>query len=173
MYQDKLMINPEDKTASDMLDYLLDYEARRLEQENDTEWQKDNLEYDLRITDWILDKTRNDFVYAQNLYAALCNNEFQKNEVWNILTDNKWSCSWRYAGGILANMVGKGDYIDYYCSGIQLHDLTDEQFYQLDYEAKEYYIQSKRFVCEGVIVDEIREDLFKLGWKPVGDHNEI
>ena len=45
------------------------------------EWQKNNLEYDLRSTKWICDSAKNTKTYAQNLYAALCNNEFQKNEV--------------------------------------------------------------------------------------------
>mgnify|MGYP003705677079 CR=1 FL=1 len=31
------------------------------------------------MTDWILEKVRESDVYAQHLYAAMCNNEFQKN----------------------------------------------------------------------------------------------
>jgi hypothetical protein len=41
-----------------------------------------NLEYDLVTTDWILAKARASEAYAQNLYAAMCNNDFQRNDVW-------------------------------------------------------------------------------------------
>ena len=67
------------------------------EHENDMEW-------DLRTTPWILDKVRNSETYAQNLYAAICNNEFQKMAVFPILADKTCSYSWRYAGGIIADM---------------------------------------------------------------------
>ena len=83
----------------------LDYEA-------DPTWQANNLEYDLRTTEWILNKARGSKSYAQNLYAALCNNDFQKRDVMQILTDKLWHCSWRYAGGIVADMLGSGDYLD-------------------------------------------------------------
>jgi hypothetical protein len=110
-------------------DYLDLYKSARQQDEEkmvDPKWQKDNLEYDLRSTDWILEKVRGDDVYAQNLYAAMCNNDFTKREMWPILKDQRWSCSWRYAGGIIADMQEKGDYIDWYCSGIRGNEeLTD------------------------------------------------
>ena len=114
------------------------------------DWKKDNLEYDLRSTRWICDRTKSTKTYAQNLYAALCNNLFQKNEVWNILQDKQWSCSWRHAGGIVADMREEGDYIDWYCSGIQGE--PDEDWVDLGH------------VPEGTVTDQIREDLFRLGW---------
>jgi len=80
--------------------------------------KQDDLEYDLRSTEWVIEKVKADKVYAQHLYAAMCNNDFMRNEVWPILTEKKWSCSWRHAGGIIADMRGEGDYIDWYCSGI-------------------------------------------------------
>ena len=49
------------------------------------EWQKDNMEYDLRSTKWICDKVKAKESYAQNLYAAMCNNDFQKLDVMPIL----------------------------------------------------------------------------------------
>ena len=33
-----------------------------------------NLERDIRGTDWIIKKIRKQEIYAQNFYAALCNN---------------------------------------------------------------------------------------------------
>ena len=136
----------------------------------DPEWQKDNMEYDLRSTQWIIDKTKNDDVYAQHLYASMCNNDFTKNEVWPILTEKKWSCSWRHAGGIIADMQQKGDYIDWYCSGIRDNKILDDDEYQaLTKEQQENYIQGKKFVPESCVTDEIREDLLKLGWIVVED----
>ena len=156
-------------------DYLNIYKsARQRDEENiaNPEWQKDNMEYDLRSTQWIIDKAKDD-VYAQNLYAAMCNNDFTKNDVIPILTEKKWSCSWRHAGGIIADMQGKGDYIDWYCSGIRdSKELDDDQFQQLTKEQQEYYIQGKKFVSESVVTDEIREDLLKLGWIVVDEEAE-
>jgi hypothetical protein len=130
-----------------------------------TEWQKDNMEYDLRSKPWIIDKAKADKVYAQHLYAAMCNNSFTKNDVWPILTDKRWSCSWRHAGGIIADMQEKGDYIDWYCSGIRdAKILDDDEFRALTKEQQESYIQGKKFVPESCVTDEVREDLLKLGW---------
>ena len=139
----------------------------------DPEWQKDNMEYDLRSTQWIIDKTKNDDVYAQHLYASMCNNDFTKNDVWPILTEKKWSCSWRHAGGIIADMQEKGDYIDWYCSGIRDSKiLDDDEFRALTKEQQESYIQGKKFVPESCVTDEIREDLLKLGWIVVDEEPE-
>lgn len=153
MYRDNLVTDPDDTRSQEMIDYYLDFGARRIDKENDPEWQKDNLEYDLRTSKYMVEKVRADDSYAQNLYAAMCNNEFQKNDVFPILTDKRWGCSWRYAGGILADMTGQGDYMDYYCSGIGPDD-------------SETY---KNFVAESVVTDEVRKDLFDLGWLVVNN----
>jgi hypothetical protein len=89
--------------------------------------------------------------YAQKMYAALCNMRWQ--EEWDVsdyLLQNLdrihrrfpirerqiYSCSWRYAGGLVASVRCRNeDYMDYYCSG-----------------------------NEGVVDQEIKEDLDKLGW---------
>ena len=139
--------NDEDVLA--MVDFYKSAKQQKFEREQDPEWQKNNMEYDLRTTQWILDKVRSSEVYAQNLYAALCNNEFMKLETIPILMEQTWSCSWRYAGGIIADMRQEGDYIDWYCSGIRNEN------------------DSSGFVGECVVTDEIREDLLKLGWKTI------
>ncbi len=141
--------------------YLAMYESHKKmddERENDPEWRKNNLEWDLRTTPWILDKVIKDS-YAQNLYAALCNMRWQKIDVFPILKDEYWSCSWRSAGGIVANMQGKGDYMDWYCSGIGGGDEPD--VYNAGYDLKR-----KGYVPESTVTDEIREDLARLGWQP-------
>ena len=157
-------------------DYLNLYKsAKQRDEENiaNPEWQKDNMEYDLRSTQWIIDKVKSSEVYAQNLYAAMCNNDFTKNDIWPILTEKRWSCSWRHAGGIIADMQEKGDYIDWYCSGIRNSKiLDDDEFSALTKEQQEFYIQSKKFVPESCVTDEIREDLLKLGWIVIDDNEE-
>jgi hypothetical protein len=157
-------------------DYIEMYKTWREQDEAnivDPEWQKDNMEYDLRSTQWIIDKTKNDDVYAQHLYASMCNNDFTKNDVWPILTEKRWSCSWRHAGGIVADMQEKGDYIDWYCSGIRdAKILDDDEFSALTKEQQESYIQGKKFVPESCVTDEIREDLLKLGWIVVDNEPE-
>lgn len=97
-----------------------------------------SLEHDLLKTEWITIKCRNKASYAQNLYAALCNNRFFKNT-------EEWSCSWRQAGGIVADLLNEGgDYMDYYCSGVAAG--------------------KNGYVSEGEVTSEITNDLLNLGW---------
>lgn len=111
---------------------------------------EESLELDLFKSDLIVAKCKNER-YAQNLYAALCNNRFFKN-------DKEWTCSWRVSGGLIADLRNCGEeYIDWYCSGILLSD-QDE------------------YVEESIITDEIRADLLSLGWtvKPYeSKHNDV
>jgi hypothetical protein len=98
-----------------------------------------SLEHELEDCDWIVAKIRTDYDYAQRVYAALCNMQWQKREVMPILKDDTWSCTWRYAGGMMAHIARRNeDYMDYYCSG-----------------------------NEGFVADDVREDFLKLGWQPV------
>ena len=129
---------------------------------NDPQSRINNMEYDLLTTDWILEKVRAHDAYAQNLYAAMCNNGFIRLEVIPVLKGEEWSCSWRYAGGIVADMRQQGDYIDWYCSGIR-NDYQDEEVGNL--------YDQRKYVPEGCITDEIRSDLQRLGWAvaPGGD----
>ena len=97
-----------------------------------------SLEHDLIKSDYITDKCVKSESYSQNLYSAMCNNLFYKN-------DEEWSCSWRYAGGVLADIRNMGEsYIDWYCSGIGSHH--------------------DGYVGESFVTDEIRSDLLQLGW---------
>jgi hypothetical protein len=148
-------------------DYLNLYKsARQQDEENivNPNWQKDNMEYDLRSTEWILEKVRSSDSYAQNLYAAICNNDFQKLDVMPILKNQTWSASWRSAGGIVANMRQEGDYMDWYCSGIRNDDT---------YNPDINIAYPNGYVPESVVTSEIQEDLKRLGWIVVDQNNEF
>jgi len=98
---------------------------------------KHDLDFDLIRSDYIVDKCRNK-IYAQNLYAAMCNNWFEK-------AGRKWMTSWRAAGGIVADIRNcREDYMDWYCTGI--------------------YLDEHGYVPEGTVTEEIAMDLFRLGW---------
>ena len=92
---------------------------------------KHNLELDIKNCGKITSKVKTNKVYAQKLYHSLCNNRFVKNNDFV----NYYSCSWRYAGGIIAGILCEGDYMDWYCSG-----------------------------KEGNLDPEVEEDFKRLGW---------
>lgn len=147
--KDRLDADPSDQSAKNMLDW---FEKIKIDEDNkvlEPEWQANNLEYDLRSTPWICNKAKANRVYAQNLYAAMCNNEFQKLDVMPILRDQRWSCSWRHAGGVIADMLGTGDYIEWYCSGMG-DSISDK-------------------VGEGIVTDQVRADLKILGWRVIDE----
>jgi hypothetical protein len=67
-------------------------------------------------------------------------------------------------------MQEKGDYIDWYCSGIRDQTpLDQEEWNFLTYEQQVAYKEGQAYVGEGVATDEIREDLNKLGWAVLDD----
>jgi hypothetical protein len=89
---------------------------------------------------------------AKEFYSALCNmrwrliNKLPDDErIMNALRGEEpavWSCSWRYAGGIIADIRNQHyntaeQYIDFYCSG-----------------------------NEGYVSELVEECLKKLGWEP-------
>jgi hypothetical protein len=152
----------EDKNEEPDQNYLDMFQ--QILEDADKKWQtpesmKNNMEYDLVTTDWILAKARASKSYAQNLYAAICNNDFTKREMWPILKEEKWSASWRSAGGIVADMRQEGDYIDWYCSGIggQNAEYNSE-------ETNDQWQARTGYVPESVVTQEIEDDLYKLGW---------
>ena len=97
-----------------------------------------NLWEDLLGSSKIREKVKDD-TYAQKLYHSLCNTNWIPNEFYSLLRRSPekdfWGCSWRYAGGLVADLRDEGDYMDWYCSG-----------------------------NEGWITPEIAADLLELGW---------
>ena len=126
-----------------------------------------SMEKDMANSDWFVAKVRASDSYAQNLYAAICNRDFVKNDVWPLLNDQRWSASWRAAGGIVADLRDiREDYMDYYCSGIGgvLGGGSEP-----DPDSDKIFLAQQKFVSEGTVTDEIREDLFRLGWIVLDD----
>lgn len=135
-------LTPEnDETTRAMVEMYDSWDDRADELEADLRWRENNLEWDLRTSDKLCVKVK-DNEYAKKLYAALCNTDWIRIEVIPLLRQdpNKdmWGCTWRYAGGIIAHMREEGDYIDWYCSG-----------------------------NEGYIDPEVAADLKELGWQGI------
>ena len=113
---------------------------------------KPDLEKDLLNSNYIREKAYRNQDYCQNLYAALCNNEWIKADVLSILAAEHWHCSWRYAGGIAAGLhngsgwEGQDDYMEFYL----LKDFSGSDY--------------SRWFTEGIVTDEIREDFKRIGW---------
>ena len=159
--------------AEEMIDLYKSWEQQKLDLEETAAWKENNMEYDLRSTSWICDKVKEDDVYAQNLYASMCNNNFQRNDMMPILKGQTWSCSWRSAGGIVADMREQGDYIDWYCSGIRdASPFEQSEWDNLTLEEQQRYKETEAYVSESVVTDEIRSDLKKLGWLVLNQDNK-
>ncbi len=100
-----------------------------------------NLELELYRNVELCDVVTNDFIIAQNLYAALCNMKWKK--------DNKTcSFSWRSAGDVVATMKSDpcSDYLDFYGSSF----LFENQ---------------EGLVEEGTVTIEIEKYLNNMGWE--------
>lgn len=76
--------------------------------------------------------------YAQRFYAALCNNQWDK-EGYAYNDKSPWCVTWRTAGGITSSLHQGddrlADYMEFYCSGE-----------------------------EGRVDTEVQQDLYELGW---------
>jgi hypothetical protein len=106
-----------------------------------------NLERDIRTTVWIVDKIRQKEIYAQNFYAALCNNIYQPQDVWGLLTNITWDTTWHNAAVIISEIRQKEDYLAWYGSG--------SGFKGTDYAG---------FVEESYVTEEIEHDINGIGW---------
>lgn len=123
---------------------------------------KYDLVEDIRNSPEIMAKIRaEDRRYAQNLYAAWSNMQWCKRDTWPILAEEYWTASWRGAGGIVADLRNQGeDYMDYYCSGMR-----GGLGYNPDDDSD--YFEKTGYQSEGVVSEEIANDLDKIGWFPV------
>jgi len=85
--------------------------------------------------------------FAQHVYAALCNHQFYPHNI-DRLTYEPWSCSWRYAGGMIAEIRNTINhthetYIDWYCSGI---------------------IGEISYIPEGFVTPDVNDVFDSMGW---------
>ena len=88
-----------------------------------------DLERDLGLSRRFRDLVRSD-LFATLLYGALCNTTWRHKA-----NGTLWSCSWRGAGGVVADLRGEGDYLDWYCS-----------------------------MGEGLVDDQVLAEIEALGW---------
>jgi hypothetical protein len=121
--------------------------------------QKPDLEQDLKNNEKIRSRVDLEDCYAQNLYAAMCNMRWQKSEIFEILRGDTWSASWRGAGRVISELRSRGNYMDWYCSGM-IRDYDNDRI--------------PGYVAEGTVTPEILQDLRDMGWYPVpyNDHND-
>lgn len=148
--EDRLAINPNDREARDLIALYTESEKQRDIREANIAWKNNNLEYDLRHSDRIAQKCKVNS-YAQNLYAAICNNKFVKNN------GTPWSCTWRLAAGLVADIRESGDYLDWYRSG-SIETNT------VDIGGNVNHDNENQYVSEGTVTDQIRIDLAGIGW---------
>lgn len=57
------------------------------------------------------EKMKQDAEFCKDIWSSLAN------VIWKNKDGEEYSCSFRYAGGLIAEIIGKGDYMDWYCSG--------------------------------------------------------
>lgn len=122
-----------------------------------------NLEQDILASELLIKKCQENHVYAQNLYAALCNNDFMKLDVWEILKDTKESMSWRHAGSVVSELVHHNDvdnidYMEFYCSGIS----SPDDNYNINSVVDG--LTNRTYVAEGIVTPEIEADLKTIQW---------
>jgi hypothetical protein len=104
-----------------------------------------NLERDIRYTIWMVDKIRKHEVYAQNFYAALCNNSYQPKDTWGILKNIHWECTWRYAAEFIADLREDQHSLCWFCSGAMISEKSG-------------------YVEESYVTEEIENDIDSIGW---------
>jgi len=144
------------KAPSDWRDYL---------KQKDTDWEKSNAKFWRKLPRLFFGWIRKSIIipmaypcveengkkiYKTVKYWSLLNIKLMKLEYkfWVFPEpDPKWlySCSWRYAGGIIAEIRNQGeDYMDFFCSS-----------------------------GEGIIDLEFAKDMKQLGWIPIENNEEI
>lgn len=102
-----------------------------------------DLEQELCRNATVIKQLAEDRAFALEVYRALCNNKFiDMQDADADDTKDYWSCTWRYAGGIVASLRAAHDpsivedYLDWYCSG-----------------------------GEGDVSDRVRDTFLSMGWK--------
>ena len=109
----------------------------------------------------ICERIGTDEVFAQHVYAALCNQQFIRVDELAPKAE-PWTCSWRMAGEIIANIRNEfynkvhdpdiiETYVRWYCSGMGCLEGA---------------------VDEGVVTEEVRNMFRDMGWTIIAYPNE-
>jgi hypothetical protein len=81
----------------------------------------------------VAERAKSDEAFAQNLYGALCNMRWVHAEA-----EAPYHCTWRAASGLVAELRGCDDWLEYYCTG-----------------------------GEGTVSPDVADALARLGWTPL------
>lgn len=117
--------------------YLAELDAQQDFIESDTDHidlQRPNLFRDITDSVVIKQKMRSSKDYCIRFYGTLCNNGLSKGT-------HETGYSWRATGGLIADVLGHGNYMDWYCSG-----------------------------GEGNVDEEVENDLKEIGWLVHSDY---
>lgn len=115
--------------------------------------QYGDVETDLKANIEVCQKIASDMVFAQHVYAALCNQRYFRSDVAHD-DQEPWTCTWRRAGAIIADIRNTHynepqntgvieDYIHWYCSGMGFMEGA---------------------VDEGIVTSDIRQMFSDMGW---------
>jgi hypothetical protein len=97
-------------------------------QDNHVDLSGISISRELQDNQAIKNKLRASRNYCVRFYQTFCNNELHKGTF-------STGYSWRATGGLIADLIGQGDYMDWYCSG-----------------------------GEGLVDEEVEADLAAMGW---------
>lgn len=132
--QGKISIRNSHKAIEDIRKEFIVEQERQIDfVESDTDHvnlNTPNLFRDIMGSTIIKDKMLASKSYCKKFYAAMCNTD-----VYKVGSTGEYGYSWRSAGGLIADILGEGDYLDWYCSG-----------------------------NEGYVDEEVADDLNDIGW---------
>ena len=124
-----------------------------------------DLRKDLINSPVIVEKCK-DLVYAQHLYAALCNVTWKSMDLSDLISQDTWSCTWREAAKIVAEIRNAGeDYTEFYCSGWLDNWSKNLPVPYKNSQSALSGTTSHTLVREAVVTNEIAKDLKQLGWE--------
>jgi hypothetical protein len=102
-----------------------------------------NLARDIQDSVMVKTKMRASKDYCKRFYATLCNNELhKKNDVTGY--------SWRATGGLIADILCFGDYMDWYCSGNEgwIDVEVQQDLLDMGWEVKHYPVEDEKVDSE-------------------------
>jgi hypothetical protein len=67
-------------------------------------------DFETDLEDLFGEKIKSDEEFCKNVWSAL------SNKIWTNADGAEFSCTFRYAGGLIADIRGSGGYMDWYCS---------------------------------------------------------